>query len=106
MLDAGTKSVLAAYTNFHAEGGLSVTSAEKKALCEPGYTDHLRKTAEARRAALSARVIYEGLKREVDLLRTFEASRRCVCPAFALWRNRWGWDSLSRLLRRAETQLL
>ena len=48
-----------------------------QALCMPEYTDHVLRMTEARHKALSARIVYDALKKEVDLVRTFEASRRC-----------------------------
>ena len=42
----------------------------------PEYTDHVLRMTEARHKALSARISYDALKKEVDLVRTFEASRR------------------------------
>ena len=42
----------------------------------PEYTDHVLRMTEARHKALSARIAYDALKKEVDLVRTYEASRR------------------------------
>ena len=42
----------------------------------PEYTDHVLRMTEARHKALSARITYDALKKEVDLVRTYEASRR------------------------------
>ena len=47
-----------------------------QALCMPEYTDHVLRMTEARHKALSARIAYDALKKEVDLVRTYEASRR------------------------------
>jgi hypothetical protein len=101
--NAGKKSVLAALTEHQMNMGLSKAAAETKArrvssaaarrwcmqraltpalrlpaqaLCMPEYTDHVLRMTEARHKALSARIVYDALKKEVDLVRTFEASRR------------------------------
>jgi len=95
--------VLAALTEHQMNMGLSKAAAETKArrvssaaarrrcvqraltpalrlpaqaLCMPEYTDHVLRMTEARHKALSARIVYDALKKEVDLVRTFEASRR------------------------------
>lgn len=68
-------------------------SLRAQALCMPEYTDHVLRMTEARHKALSARIAYDALKKEVDLVRTYEASRRyapslCVIGGVLLWR-RW-----------------
>jgi hypothetical protein len=40
--------------------------------------DYLVKLSEAKHKALLAKIVYEGLKKEQDLLRTYEATSRCV----------------------------
>ena len=69
--------MLAAVTVFHMETVGSKAAAEMHALCDPEYTDYLLRVTEARHAALNARILFEGLKKQLDLVRTFESSRRC-----------------------------
>lgn len=76
LMEEGKKSVLAAWTLFHMDGGGSKTSAETKALCEPEYAEYLLRISEARHAAATARVEFESLKKQLDLVRTYESSRR------------------------------
>ena len=79
----GKKSVLASLTLFHMDGGMSKAAAETKALCDDEYVGYIARLTEARHAAQLARIEYEATRKKVDLVRTYESSRRCVLRRFA-----------------------
>lgn len=77
LMDEGKKSVLAALTTFHMdEGKMSHAAATSRALSDGEYVGYLQRCAEARHAAALLKVQYTALAKEVDLVRTFEATRR------------------------------
>lgn len=85
---AGKKSVLASLILFHMDAGMSKAAAEVKALCEEEYVSYIARLTEARHAAQLARIEYEAARKQVDLVRTYESSRRCVVRAASARRRR------------------
>jgi hypothetical protein len=76
---AGKKSVLASLILYHMDThGLSKAAAEVKALCEEEYVNYITRLTEARHAAQLARIEYDAARKQVDLVRTYESSRRCA----------------------------
>jgi len=76
LMEETKKSLLAQLTvSFMREGGTK-SAAEAKALASTEYQEHIAKMVEARRQANTARVKYDSVKVYLNMLRTYEASRR------------------------------
>ena len=72
-----TKAVVRAeIERRHLEQGLTSSKAETMAQADPIYRQHIELMVENRRRANLARVLFDSLRAEVDLLRTVESSRR------------------------------
>mmetsp|Transcript_25569 Transcript_25569/g.61605 ORF Transcript_25569/g.61605 Transcript_25569/m.61605 type:complete len:127 (-) Transcript_25569:58-438(-) len=76
LLEETKKSLLAQLTvEFLRQGGTK-SAAEAKALACKEYKDHLVKMVNARKEANKARVKYDSMKVYLNMVRTYEASRR------------------------------
>jgi len=76
LLEEAKKMKLATISLHHMEGGDSKAAAEVKALASEEYSAHVEKMVRARQEANRAKVQYEALKAHLNLVRTYEASRR------------------------------
>jgi hypothetical protein len=74
LLEESRKSVLAELVN-QSSGG-SIAAKESEALANPAYRLHITNMVNARREANRARVKYDTSKAWVELVRTFEATKR------------------------------
>lgn len=72
-----TKAVVRAeIERRHLEQGMTSAKAETLAQADPVYRAHLELMVENRRKANLARVLFDSLRAEVELIRTVESSRR------------------------------
>ena len=88
--------MLASITLFHMDAGMSKAAAETRALCDEEYTTYLVRVTNARYEANLARIKHEvcvrrsrarsdvaltcgeqSFKKQLDLIRTYESSKRC-----------------------------
>ncbi|MDA9081404.1 hypothetical protein N9M16_08330, partial [Candidatus Dependentiae bacterium] len=76
LLEESKKCVLASITLHYMNDGDNKSAGETKAFAAPEYREHVQKMVEARRRANQAKVEFEGMKAQLNLTRTYEASRR------------------------------
>ena len=76
ILEEAKKCILATITLFHVENGDAKSTAEVRAHASKEYQDHIKKMVEARRLANQAKIELESVKTHLNLVRTFESSRR------------------------------
>lgn len=74
ILEETRKSVLAELVN--QSKGSSIAAKESEALADPVYKLHITNMVNARKDANRARVKYDTSKAWVELVRTFEATKR------------------------------
>lgn len=89
--------MLASITLFHMDAGMSKAAAETRALCDEEYTTYLVRVTNARHEANLAKIKHEvcarrsharsyvaltcgeqSFKKQLDLIRTYESSKRCA----------------------------
>jgi len=58
------------------DGGSSAAKAEARALADAAYKLHIHLMVEARHKANIARVMYDGMRLKVDMIRTEAATKR------------------------------
>eukprot|EP00241_Pyramimonas_parkeae_P022160 CAMPEP_0114306156 /NCGR_PEP_ID=MMETSP0059-20121206/16746_1 /TAXON_ID=36894 /ORGANISM="Pyramimonas parkeae, Strain CCMP726" /LENGTH=249 /DNA_ID=CAMNT_0001429455 /DNA_START=20 /DNA_END=769 /DNA_ORIENTATION=+ len=76
-LEEGRKILLSELiVKFNADAAVSRALAESKALATAEYKTHMSKMVEARRASNHAKVRFDALKTKIELVRTYEATRR------------------------------
>jgi hypothetical protein len=76
ILEEAKKCILATITLYHVDNGDAKTTAEVRAHASKEYQDHIKKMVEARRLANQAKIELESVKTHLNLVRTFESSRR------------------------------
>ncbi len=76
ILEEAKKCILATITLFHVDNGDAKSTAEVRAHASKEYQDHIKKMVEARRLANQAKIELESIKTHLNLVRTFESSRR------------------------------
>ena len=76
ILEEAKKCILATITLFHVDNGDAKSTAEVRAHASKEYQDHIKKMVEARRLANQAKIELESVKTHLNLVRTFESSRR------------------------------
>jgi|TARA_B110000977_G_C10732082_1_gene359461 hypothetical protein len=76
LLEESKKCVLASITLHYMNDGDNKSAGETKAFAAPEYREHVQKMVGARRRANQAKVEFEGMKAQLNLTRTYEASRR------------------------------
>jgi hypothetical protein len=76
LLEETKNTVRAELERQHLTGGMTSAKAETFALADPNYRAHVESMVEARRKANLARVLFDSLRAEVELIRTVESTRR------------------------------
>lgn len=71
-----TKKTLLAQITMEFIAGTSAAAAEKRAMADPRYIEHVKAMVEARRVANRAQVKYKTSLVWVELIRTRESTRR------------------------------